>query len=354
MFSTLSDPYLLFAVIIGVVALALASLLVVSIVALRISLNRRELSEQRFVETWRPVLMEALADPATSTLPVLRARDCLSFLKLWNYLQESLRGEATDSLNQVARRLGCDTLARRLLQVGSRTEKLLAIMTLGHLRDREAWLDLLRLVRSKDTVTSLLAARALIQIDPKTGAEFLLPWILVRQDWEIARVARMLADARAAFARLLARSVARTRANELLRALQLVEALRLQLPVTVINPLLDPRQLPMVLAAALRLARSPELLDSVRGHLAHADWRVRAGAVQALGRFGTPADVALLTDRLGDAEWWVRYHAAHALAGSADVGHGGLARLQASATDPAVLQILVQVMAERGTPSPAI
>ncbi len=351
MFSAPSDPYLLLAVIGGALALGLASVLVILIVGMRLRLNRREQHEQRFIAVWRPALMESLADPAGCALPELAGRDFLTFLKLWNYLQESLRGAATESLNRVARRLACDTLARRLLHAGSRPERLLAIVTLGNLRERTAWLDLMRMVRSKDTVTSLIAARALIQVDPKSGAEALLPWILVRQDWDIARVARMLLEARAAFAVLLTRAVSRTRADELLRVLQLVEALRLQLAGSALAHLLDARQLPAVLAVALRLASNQELMDHVRAHLAHADWRVRSAAAQALGRLGAPGDAALLEPLLGDEEWWVRYHAAHALAGLADVGDAGLERLQAAATDPAVLKILRQVAAERGAPS---
>jgi HEAT repeat protein len=138
----------------------------------------------------------------------------------------------------------------------------------------------------------------------------------------------------------------------LLRALHLVEALRLQLPAATLRYLLHQQHQPTaVLAAALRVAHGAAVLPTVREHLAHANWRVRAQAVHALSRFGEPADVTLLTAGLGDAEWWVRYAAAQALASLPFLGHEGLAELQSSITDAAAQQILAQVSAERGLPS---
>lgn len=348
MFSTLSDPYLVVAFVTGAVALALTALLVMLIIALRMSRNRREKHEQQFTALWRTILMGALVDPAACELPVLQARDRLNFLKLWNYLQESLQGEATDSLNQVARRLRCDALARRLLRHGNRAERLLAILTLGHLRDGEAWDDLLATAGSQDNVASLNAARALIQIDPVSGAEHLMPLVLARQDWEIPRVARMLAGARAAFEVLLARAIVSIEAPELPRALQLAEALRVQMPVTALQYLLDPKQPAAILAAALRVVGGPVMLPAVREHLQHADWHVRAQAANALSRLGEPSDVPRLTARLGDEEWWVRYNAAQALASLPFLGRGELAALQAAIADTGAQQMLAQVLAERG------
>jgi HEAT repeat protein len=342
---------LLVAFVTGSVALALTALLVLLTVALRIGLKRRERHALRFTALWRPVLMNALVDPACE-LPLLQARDWLSFLKLWNYLQESLRGEATTSLNQVARRVHADTQARGLLRRGNRAERLLAILTLGNLRDRESWDDLLASADSRDNIASLNAARALIQIDPMAGVEHLMPLVLARQDWDVARLARMLGDARAAFGLLLTRSIVSLKAHQLLRALQLVEALRLQLPAATLRYLLHRQhQPPAVLAATLRVAHGAAVLTTVREHLAHTDWRVRAQAVHALSRFGEPADVTLLTARLGDAEWWVRYAAAQALISLPFLGYEGLAELQSSITDAAAQQMLAQVAAERGLPS---
>jgi hypothetical protein len=343
---------LLVAFVTGSVALALTALLLLLTVALRISLKRRERHALQFTALWRPVLMNALVDPAACELPVLQARDWLNFLKLWNYLQESLRGEATDSLNQVARRLHADAQARGLLRRGNRAERLIAILTLGNLRDRASWDELLASAAGRDYIASLNAAHALIQIDPMAGVEHLMPLVLARQDWDIARLARMLGDARAAFGLLLTRTIVGLKAHQLLRALQLVEALRLQLPAATLLYLLHQQhQPPAVLAAALRVAHGAAVLPTVREHLSHADWRVRAQAVHALSRFGEPADVTLLTAALGDAEWWVRYAAAQALASLPFLGREGLAELQSSITDAAARQILAQVAAERGLPS---
>ena len=351
MFSTLSDRYLVFALVTGAVALVLTALLIILTMALHISLRQREKHDLKFTALWRPILMNALVDPAACELPVLQVSDHLRYLKLWNYLQESLRGEATDSLNQVAIRLRCDALAQRLLRHGNRAERLLAIVTLGNLRDHKSWDELLATAASHDHLASLNAARALIQIDSIAGVTHLTPLVLSRQDWEIPRVACMLGDARTAFGQLLTRTIVRLKDHELLRALQLVEALRIQLPTATLLHLLHPQQPPAALAAALRVADGTGVLVKVRAYLQHPDWRVRAQAVHALSRLGEPSDVTLLTARLGDAEWWVRYYTAQALSNLPYLGREGLAALQSSVTEPAARQILAQVCAERGIAS---
>ena len=109
MLNTFSDPYAAFAFRVGLAAIGLTLLLVLVIVSLRLRLRTNLRREQDFIAIWRPLLLEAVSDdqPAdrTVSLPVLRARDQLFFLKLWNYMQESLRGSANDRLNELARRL---------------------------------------------------------------------------------------------------------------------------------------------------------------------------------------------------------------------------------------------------------
>lgn len=352
MLSTPIDPFLRVAFLAGVVAQVMTALLVILIVAMRISLNRRQRRELQFTSHWRPVLMVALVDPEDCELPALPARDSISFLKLWNYLQESVRGEATDNLNQVARRLDCGALAKRLLRKGNRAERLLAILTLGNLRERESWADLLSTAKSPDKVTSFNAARALVKIDPMSGVAQLMPLVLARQDWEISLAARMLGDARAALRLFLNQGIDQLLVPELLRLLQILEALRVPMPNASWQLLLKPEQAPAVLAAALRIAAADaDLLDSVREHLDHPDWRVRSEAVRCLGRLAEPSDLPLLSGRLHDAEWWVRYHAAQALASLPFLGRDGFAALQSTVTDAAARQILAQVSAERNLSS---
>ncbi|MBT2326860.1 HEAT repeat domain-containing protein [Variovorax paradoxus] len=353
MSSTAFEPLVEFGLLAGATALGLNLLLAALIVALRARLKQRERDQQAFKSIWQPALMGALAGPESYRLPPLRPQDQLAFLKLWNYMHESLRGDATVRLNDIARQLRCGDFARRLLREGSFAERLLAMLTLGHLRDPHAWTALGLVAQATDTVASLNAAKAMIQIDPVLAAHQLLPAVLMRTDWEAPRVARMLGDAREAFASLLVPRIVGLPVAQKLRALELIEALRVPLPRAELALLLEARGEATIIAAALRVTNVPELRPDVLAHLEHPRWRVRMHAVDALARMARPSDVQRLAAMLTDREWWVRYRAAHALVGLAFPGHQDLATLKSLTEDSFGRDVLDHVFAERGLLSPS-
>ncbi|AEG93432.1 HEAT repeat domain-containing protein [Ramlibacter tataouinensis] len=313
--SSLSDPYLIAAFWAGVVATALVLLVCLLIVGLRLASRRREARWQRFVALWRPALLSVVAaEDAGLPLPPLRRRDGEHFLRLWLYLQESLRGGAADQLNEVALRLQVPDMAQRMLSRGSRPGQLLATLALGSLRHRPAWEALLRTAGRPLPLLSVNAARALVQIDPLAAAQQLMPLILSRHDWDTSRVASFLAGGRQAFWLLLVKVLPSLPPPEALRGLRLAEALRLQLPPRVLRTLLDPRRRPEVIWAALPLAHDDQALQAVRPLLAHPTWQVRQQATTTLARLAGPDDVPALAALLEDGRFEVRLAAARGLA----------------------------------------
>ena len=179
MFSTPSDPFAAVAFRVGVAALLLVLLMLALIVVLRFRLQRRQKREAAFNAVWRPLLVEAVsADVLLTSLPELPRSDEVFFFRLWNYLQASLRGSANERLNRVARHLRCDQYARADLQRGNRTDRLMAIIMLGQLRDMDAWDLLAHQAGLPDSLASLNAARALVQIDPLKAIGLLLPMLV--------------------------------------------------------------------------------------------------------------------------------------------------------------------------------
>jgi len=345
--SATSDPYLRAALAVGLVAVALTFALTVAIIVLRVRLRARERRWQRFVATWRPPLLARILDPsAKGDLPPLPARDHVLFLRLWAYLQESVRGDARQQLNDTARTLGVDATARRLLRRGSRAEKLQATLAAGYLRDAEAWDGLVDLARCLDPLLAVNAARALVQINPLRAANGLMPLLVVRTDWDLSRIAGFLADARQAFWLLMAKSIPLLRPHELPRTLLLAEALRLRLPDATVARLLQPGQPPEVVQAALRLTDSLALADEVRRCLAHEEAGVREQAATQMAQVARREDVPALAALLGDPQWRVRMAAARALGRLPFLGSGELQALGAG--HPAAADQLRQVLAERG------
>ena len=70
-----------------------------------------------------------------------------------------------------------------------------------------------------------------------------------------------------------------------------------------------------------------------RSALADPEWPVRAMAAQALGRLRSTPAVDALAQQLGDRSWWVRHHAAYALAAIGGDGHDALCECAARSAD---------------------
>ena len=344
--STFSDPYAAAAFGVGAVALSLTALLVGLIVALRLRMQRVRRQEQAFTARWRPVLLDALSHDTVPQLPRLARRDQINFLTLWVYLQESLRGSANTRLNVLARQLDFDETAARLARTGRRAQRLLGILTLGHLRNPAAWDALALQSASADAMISLYAAQALTRLDPPRATALLLQSLVGREDWSLLQVAALLADARSDFGLRLDTTL--TRLDPLLwqRALQLADALRLSLPLQVLLHILHHSPSAETLIAALRLAADPALLPAVRGFLPHDQWRVRVEAVRFLSRFGDAGDVPLLEHLLQDEQWWVRYEAGRALLQMPFYGSASLLALERSTGDRRASVMVGHVLAE--------
>jgi hypothetical protein len=345
--STLTDPYLPVAFWTGVGALALTLLLGAQIVWLRIGLRRQQRHEGRVIRKWRPLLNVALAGEPPAALPVLFVDEQILFLKLWIHLHESVSGAASDALNDIGYRLQCDAIARRLLERGKRAQKLLALRALGHLRDFQAWPELMRQAASADSVASVNALWALMQIDAAAAVESMMTAMIARDDWPLPQVVNILREAPDACAPALEAALPATDPEHLPRALQLAEALRIALPSSLLVRLLAHPSLEVTIAA-LRLAVSPDLLETVRALAVHEDWRVRVQTAKSLGRIGDYGDLERLRALLHDSQWWVRYRAAQALIASPFMDAAELGRIYRGLSDRYAADMLQQVMAEKG------
>ncbi|KQQ96772.1 HEAT repeat domain-containing protein [Massilia sp. Leaf139] len=346
--ATHPDAFISAALWTGFAALVLTLLLGLQIIAMRMLLRQRQRSDARALARWRPLLNAAIVGDMPQALPPLRRGERLPFLRLWAHLQGSLRGEANEALNEVARRLGIDAYARGLLVRGNRPARLLSALVLGHLHDREAWPALLRMAAQPDNTVSLTALWALVRVDPPAAADYMVPLFIEREEWALSLAAGVLQQATEAAAAALARTLPALPQEKLPRALRIAEALHATLPVGVLGAALASASMPVVIAG-LRGVRTPETLPQVRALLAHEDWQVRVQAARALGRVGERADAERLAALLGDREWWVRYRAAEALLELPALSRADLDALRASLTDRFAADMLSQAMAESET-----
>lgn len=298
----------------GGASLALVFLLMLETLALRLLLIARTRRAERFDAAWNPLLIESL-DEVPRELPSVARRDVVSFLLLWNYLQESLRDEAKENLNNVARVCAIDRRALTLLRHRNLRHKLLAVQTLGRLGERRAWGELVELCETDDSALSLSAAKALVRIDAAPAVELIIPMIVRRADWSTSVVAGILREAGAdVISAPLARVVLAMPRAETPRMIRFFELAQHEIAAPVVRRILSDSDETEVVTACLRVLQSPEDLPRVRAFLQDERWQIRLHAVMCLGRSGTGEDEAKLAHACGDLEWWVRYRAAQALA----------------------------------------
>lgn len=282
---------------------------------LRVSTDRRR---ARMVDAWRPLLAYSLIEPPAA-VPPIHPRDRLLFLYLWNHLQESIKGESSDGLCAIIRRTGMDRVVHHYLAKGTLRQQLLAIVTLGHLKDRSVWDRLVALAHDTNSFRSIEAARALVRIDAPRAVPALLPLISHRVDWSPLKVMAILQGAgEELVAHTLGQAALAAPPVIAARLIRFLASIRSHRALPLIRHLLDQKPIHLdVLAACLSLfgqCSDPHDLPLVRQYVAHDIWFIRVQAATALGKMGVEADEAVLTGLLSDEHWWVRYRAAEALA----------------------------------------
>ena len=328
---------------VGTTALLLAGV----VLMMRVFLILRTRRQARCLAIWEPILLEATEGNPPSVLPHLPGADLMTFLNVWNHLQESVIGTASDGLNDVARRIRIPVRAGRLLRYGNLREKLTAIVTLGQLQERSVWASLCTYSRVADVSLSLAAARALVHIDPDSAVKHLIPLVLSRADWPPARVATLLValgpDLVSEPLASAALAAPPEQAPRLIRYLDVIHAETAAPAVRRIIRLSDDLE---VITACLRVLEDPEDLPIVRGYCEDARWQVRVQAAAALGRVGLPEDVPRLRRLLSDAEWWVRHRAAQALCAVLAAEPAALDQLEATHYNEFARDALTQVRAE--------
>ena len=313
---------------------AIILLLVVWILLQRVLRSITERRRRNMVDVWSPLLAGSLVDDPT-ILPTIDPKDHVLFLYLWNSVQKSIKGEASSGLNDVARRTGMDTIARQLLYTGRLRLQLLAVATLGYLKETSAWDELVRLAHGHNAFLAIEAAQAMVRIRPKAAVPILIPLISTRSDWSPLKIMAMLNEAGADLAATgLAQATVSASPPIAARLIRLLASLRSSYALPIIRQVMN-EQKPStdVIAASLSFfgeCSDPLDLPMVRVYLTHPTWYIRVQAATALGKFGLEEDEAHLIALLGDTYWWVRYRAAEALSKLPSMTEAKMVELQAT------------------------
>ena len=331
------------------VAAGAAALMLLSALIVRRYLKHQENLRARVIGAWRPVLTQiAIEEGVSPALPRLPARHLSYLMEEWNSLQDAVRGESALRLNELAIRLGFDNAARHLMNSREVGKNILAIRTLGHLRDPTAWKPLQEQLVSANALVSFYAAAALVQIDAQRAMPGIMLQVAERESWPGEAMARLLVDAGADIARepirALMLSLEPAKIPPLLPWLSHVDAV---LGSEVATELLHRHSNDdHVIAAALLVLLEPAVLPEVRRFADSPDPDIRMNLALAIGRLGDLAETELLTKLMGDRVWWVRYRAAQALLRIRGMTDERLEAVRTHVTDPYALDMLKHVRAE--------
>jgi HEAT repeat protein len=351
-FAASSDPFVAAATLTGLAALASSFVLFGAIVFMRMRLLVRVSRQRKLELRWHPLLAQSVLQVPTN-IPPIAGHDAENFMVLWCRAQESVRGDARERLARLGEQVGLEAHALRLFTARSPRRRLLATITLGHLRNRQRTRDMEARMSQAPAAIAITSAHALLRIDSAAMLPQVLACAARREDWPLATVASILAevDPSVVAPRLAASILSELRhsggGRPLSRLLRLHTVAHAETLRPVIVAVLESCKESDALAAALAAVIHPDDLHHARRLAQHEDWVVRVAAVRALGRIGERADFALLAASLGDASWWVRHRAAQALCHLPGVVPAELEALIAATADRFAGDALRQALAEQ-------
>ncbi|MDJ0699799.1 MAG: HEAT repeat domain-containing protein [Woeseiaceae bacterium] len=312
------------------------------------SMRRR----RRFLDNWRHVFAAAILSEQAAReqeLPHVSRADRVDLLEEWNRTRSMVDGNAVGYLIALAERTRIPQLAARMLRRNRLRSKILAVQTLGHLRDAGHRDAIRELLDHENTALSITAAVALVEIDPDIAVSAVVPMIEKRRDWPKNRVSillRMAGSERISEPMYRAiRSADNDGKTYLLQFARLVESEVLD---ALVDDLIRSSNDAGVLNAALKLVSGYRGVPRIAALTQHDAWFVRMQTAKVLGRIGQQEHLSLLESLLDDREWWVRYRAAQAIASLPFMGPNQLRQLKQRQQDPYAADMLQQSFAEVG------
>jgi len=281
-------------------------------------------------------------------IPRLQRKHRHVFLHEWNKFYFMLRGETIARLQKLSRQQELDVIAKKYINNKNMRKKLLGIVTLGHMQDISIWNRLIDFVHSEHSILSLTAAQALVDIDSKNAMTFLMPHIIKRRDWPLARVAMMLNTSNSSqLTKALSKAIEQASDDDIPHILKFLSSSYFDPEISKLCDRLSDSDDNRVIATCIKIAKDEHGLMLARKHANNTEWYIRLHVATVLGRMGVQEDVKTLIQLMSDAEWWVRYRSAQSLAQMPFISSDDLERIHDNLQDRYARDILQQVISEQ-------
>jgi HEAT repeat protein len=341
-----NDARIVFAFWVGVCVVVLALLTLLIIIVMRQVATSAERRHIRATNFWRGVLESAMRGEP-KPIPPLPRNEVSGFVDAWNELHDIPENAHNPGMQAVAQAVGLERRLYMALDHGGFHDRVMSIIALGYLGSETHIEKLVRYLDHSSPILSIVAARAVMRINPSLGVEKVIPQIVERQDWVQGQVAMMLGEAgSAAVSRDLGEATLQANDAVAPRMVRLLADISPQDAAPVIRQLLTANRDERLTSTCLQVLSERSDLHLVRQLLQHPRWHVRMQSAATLGRLGGEEDKARLIPMLADAQWWVRYRAAQALSALWSHDSAVLSGLRDAQHDPYAKDILSQVLAE--------
>ncbi len=334
----------------GFILLCSCAFLISLVLVIRVYLSFDQYAEERFRHKWRDLIVKSFTSKRIPRFPPIAKRDTYRFLRFWNYYQWLLKGPEIETLNQIAVITGIDQRAKTFLNHWSIRNRLIAIETCGHLRDRSAWSRLAALTRSKNTILSAAAARTMVQIDSEAAIPYVVPMVMAHARRSPDLLVGILGQSNSEkILPSLVQTAIEAPIEISVRIARILEAIGLNLTVPFLLQMVNEKKDDELILICIRVIGKfgdSGYLDFVRSHADHKDWSVRVQVAATLGKLGTEDDLPKLKQLLCDKFWWVRYRAGQALAQASFCGIAKLLEIQKLMSDQFAFDMINHVIAE--------
>jgi HEAT repeat protein len=321
-------------------------------VGLRVATVAAVQRRNNFLLRWRDVFAISMLDAEAAVelrLPYVRRSDRIDLLEEWNRTRSMVDGAAVDNLIALARRTRIPKIARKRFHSRRMSAQILAVQTLGHLRESSFRDEIAQLLEEENTALSITAAAALVDIDSDFAIGRIVPMISNRRDWPKNRVSVLLRDAGSdRVSEPLYRAIRSASNKDKTYLLQFARLMESETLDAMLSDLIRENNDAGVINAALKIVRGYHGVPRIAALTQHDAWFVRMQAANVLGRIGQQEHVSLLEALLDDREWWVRYRAAQAITRLPFLGPNRLRRIRLRQADRYATDILQQAFAEAG------
>lgn len=340
------DPILRTTYYIGISAILSAYFSSIYILFLRFKSNKKINKQKKFNKRW----LQLLADYVTEEiylLPKIKSDEMYHFWDLWLNYRTSLKGESGRRINEAG--ILCnlpDWLIGRLKKVKT-FEQVRILNSLGLLKIKSCWKEYVDCYLSPNPILAETGLKAMVQCDPDKAIPYILNYIENAQDWHLSRIVAILREAgaeriSAPLIRMLSKNIHQPHPKHL----WLLEVAFYSEANKIIHTLLKENHDIEVLSVCLQLCKDPALKPCIKEYLTHPTWFIRGHAASAMSRIGIEKDTANLIPLISDPYYWVRYHAALAIAQLLEFDSTKIETLKAELEDRFAIDMLIQIQQE--------